>query len=323
MSELQIAGTGYALPQTCLSNTDLESFLDTSDAWIRQRTGIENRHIAFSETTSDLALEAARKALADAAMDPQQVDLILVATVSPDHFTPSCACRVQKELGIEEAVAFDVNAACSGFLFALHTASRLLEDGQTALIIGAETLSRIVDWTDRSSAVLFGDGAGAVVVSKTGTAPFTTWLQTRPDEADVLLAPAFESLSPQLKREPAGFLAMKGAEVFRFAVQALSASLKKGLEQQGWDLADLDLIIPHQANLRIIQSAARSLNLEAERFFTNLAEVGNMSAASLPVALAQAAQNGRLQPGMHIALIGFGAGLSLGAACFTWQKETL
>jgi 3-oxoacyl-[acyl-carrier-protein] synthase-3 len=302
--------------------------VDTSDEWIGTRTGIrERRLVEDGETTAQMAVQAARRALDVAALNPVQLDLIIVATVTPDYPFPATACLVQDALGASHAAAFDLSAGCSGFVYGLSVAAHLLSVGahRTALVVGAETLSRITDWTDRATCVLFGDGAGAVVLQagENQGGVLASVLGADGSGGDVLQLPAGGSRAPashQTVAEGLHFLQMRGREVFRFAVRAIPAATREVLEKAGLSLADLNLLIPHQANQRIIEAAARGLDLPPGGVCSNLERYGNTSAASIPIALSEAAEEGRIRPGDLVVCVGFGAGLTWGAAAIRWTR---
>ncbi len=324
-----VLGVGAAVPDRVLTNADLEKMVDTSDEWITTRTGIKERRIADPETaTSDLATEAARRALADAGLEPGEIDLIIVATVTPDMAFPATACLVGARLGIEGVPAFDLSAACSGFIYGLDMAAHGIEAGayRHVLVIGAETLSRITDWSDRSTCVLFGDGAGAVVLGpvRPDRGILATYLGADGSGGDKLCVPAGGSRQPITAEAILGrqhYIKMAGNEVFKFAVRIVGEAALKALEKAGLTPGDVDLFIPHQANIRIIDAAARRLELPPEKVFVNLDRYGNTSAASIPIALDEAARSGRLHPGDLVLLVGFGGGLTWAAAAIRWGKE--
>lgn len=323
-----IVGWGKYVPGRVLTNDELSRMVDTSDEWIRTRTGIRERHVAEDgETTASTAIQAARQALEVAGLRPTQLDLIIVATVTPDYFFPAAACLVQDALGATHAAAFDLSAGCSGFVYGLSIAAHLVSAGvyRTALVIGAETLSRITDWTDRDTCVLFGDGAGAVLLQagEDEGGVLATTLGADGSGGDLLRLPAGGSRNPashQTVAEGLHFIQMKGREVFRFAVRVMPAATQQVLEMAGLSLADLNLLIPHQANQRIIEAAARALDLPAEAVYSNLERYGNTSAASIPIALSEAVEEGRIQPGDLVVCVGFGAGLTWGAAAIRWTR---
>jgi 3-oxoacyl-[acyl-carrier-protein] synthase-3 len=327
-----ILGTGSYAPERVLTNDEFSRSVDTSDEWIRTRSGIRERRIAApGEAASDMAVHAARRALADARVSAADVDLLIVATITPDLPMPAVACIVQHKLGLPTAAAcFDLNAACSGFIYALDTACAMLASGRyhRALVIGAEKLSSIVDWKDRATCVLFGDGAGAVVL---GPDPdlspgprrglLGTRLGTFGDSVDLLCIPGGgSSMPPSAKSVASGshFIKMKGREVFKMAVRAMEESARDILEQQGVSTNQIALVIPHQANLRIIEAIAQYLELPLDRFFINLDRYGNTSAASIPIALDEARRAGRIKAGDIILLVAFGAGLTYGSALVRW-----
>ncbi|MFN8475051.1 MAG: beta-ketoacyl-ACP synthase III [Anaerolineae bacterium] len=319
-----IIGWGKHLPERVMTNHDLAKMIDTSDDWIRTRTGIEARHFADpKEATSDLATRAAWQALERADLDPSELDLIVVATCSPDYHLPSTSCFVQEHLGATKAAAFDLNAACSGFVYALSMATQSIVTGMhnNVLVIGAETLSRWIDWNERTTAVLFGDGAGAVVLQ---ASPFPSGVQSFVLGADgtgtqSLILRNGGSRIPPVGVMPSGTgLSMNGNEVYRFATRVMGRAAKEALEKAHLTPDDISLFIPHQANLRIIESAAKQINIPMDRVFVNIQKYGNTSAASIPIALCEAADEGRIQPGDNLCLVGFGAGLTWAAATVKW-----
>ncbi|MCK4692704.1 MAG: ketoacyl-ACP synthase III [Anaerolineales bacterium] len=323
-----VVGWGKYIPQRVLTNDDLSRMVDTSDEWIRTRTGIRERHIAKDgETTASMAVQAARQALEVARFSPSQLDLIIVTTLTPDYLFPATACLVQDILGATHAAAFDLLAGCSGFIYGLNIAAHLLSSGayQTALVIGSETLSRITDWSDRATCVVFGDGAGAVILQagENEGGVLATTLGSDGSGGDVLRVPAGGSYAPashQTVEEGLHFIQMKGREVFRFAVNVIPTATCEVLEKAGLTLDDLDLLIPHQANQRIIEAAARFLALPPEAVYSNLEWYGNTSTASIPIALSEAVEEGRIQTGDLVVCVGFGAGLTWGAAAIRWTR---
>ncbi|OGR93015.1 MAG: 3-oxoacyl-ACP synthase [Elusimicrobia bacterium RIFCSPLOWO2_01_FULL_59_12] len=321
-AHVQVIGTGTYLPDRVLTNYDLEKLVDTTDAWITTRTGIKERRVADKhQATSDLAVKAAHKALQDAKLSAEAVDLIIVATATPDMFFPSTACFVQKALGIKEAVSFDLSAACSGFLFALDAARRMLEEGpyKTALLIGAEKLSMITNWEDRSTCVLFGDGAGAAVLQRRpgSKGVLSTYVRSDATHTDILWVPGGGSRAPataEVVAKKLNTIHMEGKEVFKLAVHKMISAIHEALRLAHKKDTDLALLIPHQANLRIIEAIAKRVHVPRERIFVNLQKYGNMSAATTIVALDEARREGRVREGDLVALVAFGAGLTWGAA---------
>jgi 3-oxoacyl-[acyl-carrier-protein] synthase-3 len=305
-SSARITGWGTALPEKVVTNADLESSLDTSDAWIVERTGIRERRIGG--TTTGLGIDAARQAMARAGVTGDDIDLVLLCTSTPDEAMPASASVLQQELGVRGG-AVDLNAACSGFVYGLVAADGFLRAGlRRVLLVGAETMSRIVDWDDRSTAILFGDGAGAVVVER-GDGPGRVLGFDLGSDG---------SLRHILHAEVGGTIEMDGPEVFRRAVRVMVESATRAMEHAGVTVQDLALFVPHQANLRIIESASRRLGIEPELVGSNLATVGNTSAASIPLVLAEAADQGRLRPGDLVLVVGFGAGMSWASAVIEW-----
>jgi 3-oxoacyl-[acyl-carrier-protein] synthase-3 len=320
-----ITGWGKALPERVLTNHDLEAMVDTSDEWIVSRTGIRERHIVGpNDSTTSLATAAARDALVKAGRTAEDLDLIVVGTATPDDFLVSTACLVQAELG-GNAGAFDVGAACAGFVTALSVGSQFVNAGvyKRVLVIGVDTLTRYVDYTDRSTCVLFGDGAGAVVIEATDEPRglLSTVLGADGEGHKHLYVPGWGSLVPEsadLFPEYRPYLQMNGKEVFRFAVQVLGDAAVQAVEKVGLTLDDIDMLIPHQANERIIDAAARRLKLPPERVLINLDRFGNTSAASVPIALCEAAERGDLREGMNLVTVAFGAGLAWAAGVIRW-----
>lgn len=313
----RIVGTGSHLPAKVLTNFDLEGMMETTDQWIRERTGIERRHIAAAgETTVDLAEPAARRALEAANVDPAEVDLIVFGTTTPDLIFPNCGVLLQRRLGCHGGPAFSVETACSSFMYALSIADKFVKAGESkcALVIGAETLSRITNWKDRSTAVLFADGAGAVVL-KPSQEPgiISTHLHADGAYADLLCCKSGISTGfPET--EPRMAISMVGNEVFKFAVTALGKSVAEALAANGVDKSSLDWLVPHQANIRIIQATARRLDLPMERVIVTVQEHGNTSSASVPLALDAGVRDGRIKPGQLLLLEAFGGGFTWGAA---------
>jgi 3-oxoacyl-[acyl-carrier-protein] synthase III len=312
----RIVGTGKYLPERVLTNFDLEKMVDTSDEWIRSRTGIERRHIASDdEATSHLACRAARVAIDDAGLRPEDIDLVIVGTTTPDLIFPNVGCLVQEQLGIAAVPAFSLEAACSGFLYALAIADQFIRCGPTrrALVIGAETMSRIIDWTDRETCVLFGDGAGAVVIERANE-PGIIYSNLGADGRYRDLLYASRGVSARPTDEEGGTLRMKGNEVFRVAVKTLENMVDEVIAANKLEKGEIDWLIPHQANIRIIQATARRLQMPMERVVLTVQEHGNTSAASVPMALDTAIRDGRIKRGDLLLLEAFGGGFTWGAS---------
>ena len=325
----KISGTGSYLPEKILTNDDLSKMVDTSDEWIFQRVGIKQRHIADdSEVTSDLAANAAREALMNAHVDAADIDLIIVATITPDKLLPSTATQVQKKINAKNAAAIDINAACSGFVYGLTIADQFIKSGfyKNIIIIGVEILSRFMNWNDRNTCVLFGDGAGAVVLSinhsgngsgikygMLGADGFTPpeWLEI---PAGCSALPA----SKQTVEQNLHYAAMDGKEIFKFSVKIIPETINRLLDKNGYSIEDIDLIIPHQANVRIVEAAAKRLGILKEKFYMNIDKYANTSAASIPIALDEAVSQNRIKKGDKIIMIGFGGGLTWGAVLYEW-----
>lgn len=328
-NSIGIIGLGYYLPEEILTNQKLESLINTSDEWISSRTGIKERRIASSEeATSDLAVQAASKALKSANISPEEIDLIIVATLSPDMQFPSTACIVQHKLGLKNAVAFDIEAACSGFIFAMSIAEQYLKNNtyKTALVIGAEIFSRIIDWQDRNTCVLFGDGAGAVILRKVENNYGIISINMGSDGsgADLLKIPAGGSLIPtsiNSVENKLHFIKMNGKEIYKFATNSVVNSLKIELDKRKIKTSEIDLLIPHQANIKIIECIADKLSLSADKVFVNLEKYGNTSAASIPIAICEAYDNKKLCKNDLVILIGFGAGLNWGSVIYRWNLQ--
>lgn len=318
MTYARIAGIGSFLPEKVLTNKDLEGMMDTSDEWIRERTGIKRRHIAAQdETTASMALEAARRALEMADTDPSEIDLIVVGTCTPDKVIPSVACIVQRRLGIKGCGALDVNAACSGFVYGLDIASRYMRTGgaQKALVIGAETLSRITNWQDRTTAVLFGDGAGAVVLEASDEPGIlATHIHANGEYEDLLHTQNGVSLGFDASCEPGAYIEMNGNAVFKRAVGTFDAMARETIADLDGHLDDIDWFIPHQANMRIITAAAKKLGMPMERVIATVDEHANTSGASIPLALDLAVRDGRIKRGDTLLMAAFGAGFTWGSA---------
>jgi 3-oxoacyl-[acyl-carrier-protein] synthase-3 len=330
MKYAHIVGWGCYLPERVLSNHEIAEMVDTSDEWIYQRTGIRQRHIAAShETTATLAFEAAARAITVAGLAPAQIDLIIVATSTPAYMFPSTASMVQDYLGAKNAGAFDLSAACSGFVYALNMATQAIATGSisNAIVIGAETMSRVLDWQDRGTCVLFGDGAGAIVL-KGSSVPggiMASTLGSDGSGANLLALPAvYHNHVPIPGAEFSSnghrnVVDMDGRQVFRFATNIIATCVQETLEKANLTLEDVALIVPHQANTRIIESAAKKLKVPLDKFYTNVEWAGNTSAASIPIALCDVIREGRLQPNDNIVFVGFGGGLTWGATVIKWD----
>lgn len=351
----KICGTGSCVPGHILDNDDLSQMVDTSDAWIRERTGVARRHIIEEETTVSMAAEAARRALENGNVQPEEVDLLIVCTFTSEVLLPCAACEVQKELGAVHAACFDLNAACTGFLFAYNTAQAYIAAGlcRTVLLIGSESLSNMVNWKDRGTCILFGDGAGAAVLraepgelpapvmhsdgasgrALTLMSPYRKGREegehagSRPDACPAEQAPPgygaedfpIQSHADQASLHPEEFIRMDGREVFRFAVKKVPEAICELLDHSGMEAEQIGYFLLHQANRRIVESVAKRLDVKIEKFPMNLEEYGNTSSASIPILLDEMNRDGRLKPGQTIVLAGFGAGLSWGAAVLKWQ----
>ncbi len=317
----KITGTGKFLPERVLDNAFMESIVETNDEWIMQRTGIKERRACDDNTyTTDIATGAAKRALVDAGVAAEELELIIVATVTPDYFTPSCACVVQKNLGAVNAAAFDINAACSGFVTGLTIAGQFIENGtyKKVLVVGADALSKATDYKDRGTCILFGDAAGAVVVEASAeNGILATDIGAKGTDGDKLTSLAYRNDNSELEKRVSGVknsIWMAGADVMKFAVKAMESAAVKVLEKAGLTFNDIDLIVPHQANKRIIDGAAKRMGVPTEKIFSNLEKYGNTSSASIPVALAEAIEEGRVKKGDKVIIVGFGGGLTWGAA---------
>ncbi|MBU5301787.1 ketoacyl-ACP synthase III [Clostridium sporogenes] len=325
MSNISVIGTGSYVPNNIITNDFLSTIVDTSDEWIRTRTGILERRISKGENTIYMATESAKEAIKNANIDANDLDLIIVATLTPDNFMPSTACSVQKEIGAMNALCFDISAACSGFIYGLEIACSMLKNSfrNKALIIGAENLSKIVDWEDRNTCVLFGDGAGAAILSKTeeeGILEFHSGSNGLKGEH--LTCGALKSNNNFNKNdmlETNNFIKMNGKEIFRFAVGAMSETICNIQEKTKWDLNEIKYIISHQANSRIIEYTAKKLNTHKDKFYMNLDKYGNTSAASIPIALDEMNKKGLLNKQDKIILVGFGGGLTFGGVAIVWS----
>ncbi len=324
-----ILGTGFYVPEKIMTNADLEKIVETSDEWIVERTGIKERRIAEdNQPMSDLALRAAKAALADAGVAAEDLDLIIVATLTSDRIIPSTACMIQNLLGAKHAAAFDLSAACSGFAYAASVAAQFIGTGayKKALVIGAETLSKYINWEDRNTCVLFGDGAGAAVLGQVeeGYGILSFDLGSDGSGGDAIQIPSSGSLMPVSKEsidQKLNLIHMNGRDVFKFAVKAMGKTVKNSLAKIDMPQEKIDWLVPHQANIRIIESAAKRLSMPMDKVIVNIHKYGNMSAACIPIALAEAAAAKRFKKGDIIALSGFGAGLTWASCIIRWSKE--
>lgn len=329
MVSVGIVGTGSYVPDKVLTNFDLEKMVDTNDEWIVSRTGIKERHVVDPETpVSELCYQAALRALEDAKLSPEELDLIIVATITPDFVFPATACIVAERLGARKAAGFDLQAACTGFLTGVATAAQFIATGtyKNALVIGGETLSKILNWEDRGTCILFGDGAGAAVLQQVeegyGFLGFDLGMDG--SGGHLLAVPGGGSMHPtsvETLEKKMHTIHMAGSEVFKFAVRIMGETALKALTKAGLNKEDIDCLIPHQANTRIVDSAVKRLGIDPEKVIVNLDRYGNMSAASIPVALDEAARSGRLKHGDVMVMVGFGGGLTWGAAVVKWSKR--
>ena len=325
MRKVGIIGVGEYLPKKILTNARLEKMVDTSDEWITTRTGIKERRLAAkNEATSDLAINAAKRALKDAHLLPRDIDLVIVATITPDSAFPSVACILQDALLIKNAACFDVSAACAGFVYAITIAQQFIAHGtyKNALVVGAETLSSITDWKDRNTCVLFGDGAGAVVLSQVKSGGIlSTYLNSDGSKKDLLMIQAGGSrmpVSPRTLTKRLHYIKMQGNELFKLAVTLMAEVAQIVLKRAGLECKDIDLVIPHQANVRIIMAMAKKLGLPKEKIYLNIEKYGNMSSASTATALVEAVKKGRIKRGDIVVLDAFGAGLVWGGCVIKW-----
>ena len=325
MIKARIKGMGSYTPEKIYDNAYMESIVETNNEWIVQRTGIEHRHIAADdEYTSDLATKAAQKALENAGVTADMIDLIIVATVTPDYFTPSVACVVQKNIGAKNAAAFDMNAACSGFVAALVTGEKFVVTGtyKNVLVIGADALSKATDYKDRGTCILFGDGAGAAVLSASDEAGIlTSYIGARGDDFEKITNLAYRNDDAEVEKRVSDrkdTIWMAGAEVMKFAVRIMPEAAEKVIADAGLTVEDVDLLVPHQANIRIIDGAVKRLKIDDSKVYKNIHNHGNTSAASIPVALCEAIEQGRVKRGDKVVIVGFGAGLTWGAALIEW-----
>ena len=325
IKKVGIIGVGKYLPKKILTNADLESMVDTSDEWITTRTGIKERHlVSKQEAASDLAIKAAREALEDARLSPQDLDLIIVATITPDMHFPSVACLLQNAFSAKKAICFDISAACAGFVYAIVVAQQFIAAGtyKNALVVGTEVLSAITDWQDRNTCVLFGDGAGAAVLAPVNTGGIlSVYLGSDGTQKDLLMLPAGGSRYPPTHEtidKRMHYIKMRGNELFKLAVKIMADTAQEALRQAGLKCSDVKLIIPHQANMRILMALAKKLGLPPNKIYLNIEKYGNMSSASTAVALCEAVKEGRIKKGDTILLDAFGAGLVWGACVIKW-----
>jgi len=308
-----VLGTGYYLPANVLTNKDLEKMVDTNDEWIKTRTGIEERRIAEDDMdSSDMAFNAAQKALEDANLRAEDIDLILVATVTPDTPFPSVACMIQEKLGAKQAAAMDISAACSGFMYGMITAKQFIETNayKHILVVGVDKLSKITNWTDRNTCILLGDGAGAAVIGQVSEGKGILSFELGADGTG----------GEHLYQNNEGYLVMNGPDVFKFAVRQMPESAVSVIEKTGYNKEDVDYLIPHQANIRIMEAARKRLGISEEKMATSVKSYGNNSAASIPIALSEAAEGGKIKDNDLIVLVGFGGGLTWGAVALRWGK---
>ena len=323
----KITGVGFFAPEKVLTNKDLEKMVETSDEWIKTRTGMSERHIADEKTaTSDLGTQAALKAMEMAKITPEEIDVIIVGTVTSDMAFPSSACFIQNNIKATKAAAFDLSAACSGFIYGLTLAKGMIAtgDAKTILVIGADCLSKLTDWTDRNTCVLFGDGAGAAVLQATeeDTGILSSYIFSDGTKTHLLEVPAGGSRTPiteEVLKNRTNFIKMEGNEVFKNAVKGMERAIDTALLKAGLKYEDVSLVIPHQANIRIIESIAKRMKLPPEKVFINLEKYGNTSSASIPIAMSEAYASGRLKKGDILVITAFGAGLTMGAAVIKWS----
>lgn len=329
MRGIKISGIASYVPETVITNDDFTSFIETNDEWITTRTGIKTRRCAMNMPTWKIGSIAAEKAIEKSGVSRNEIDLIICTTVTPDTLIPSTACYIQKELDMCGCMAFDINCACSGFVYAMDMAQKYLASGsvRNVLIVSAEELSKVTNYTDRASCILFGDGAAAAVVSPSD-AQFDSFLGADGSGADFLRAtsvhtvpnPFFKikGVEPETDPEDVGYLGQDGKEVYKFAVSMMPQAVKNVLEKAGLTVNDVNRIIPHQANIRIIQTAASNLGVDMDKFYVNIEKYGNTSSASIPIALTEAIENGAVKRGDRLVLVGFGAGLTYGAVCLEY-----
>jgi len=321
----EIIGVGSYVPEKRVTNGELESIVDTSDQWITSRTGIAERRVSTGEKTSQIALKAAQRAIEKAGIKPDEIDLIILATITPDFFTPSTASLVQADLGLKDIPSFDISAGCTGFIYGLQIADQFIKSGQSqcALVIGAEILSKVLDWNDRNTCVLFGDGAGAVVLKRSRRKGIvSTYTGSQGDLKGFLTIPAVSVKNPfftnQSKTENRSYMFMNGKEIFKFATHIMLKSIQMILRDNQLTIHDINYIVPHQANFRIIDNVAKKLKVPPEKFYKNMDHFGNTSAASIPLALDEMVEKKMIRNGDRIIMVGFGGGLTWGSILLNW-----
>lgn len=323
MYNVKVIGTGRYAPQNVVTNEDISKFVDTNDKWIRERTGIEKRRISQGENTSDIAVKAAKEALKKSGLKPEELDLVIISTCTPDALVPSTACILQDKLGAVNATCFDISAACTGFIYGMGIASQFIKTGQSknVLVIGAEVLSKILNWEDRNTCILFGDGAGAAVLQRSEEVGLISqYTGSDGTGRNFLNCSTGDVINPYTNIEEYSrkTLTMEGREVFKFAVRIMIECVKKVLENTPYNLEDIDYIVPHQANMRIIDFTAKKLKIPKSKFYINLQDYGNTSGASIPIALDEMNEKGMLKKGDKIILVGFGGGLTFGSHLIQW-----
>jgi len=326
MNYANIIGTGTYVPEKIVDNHMLSKLVETSDEWIRTRTGIKERRISTGENTSDLALKASEAALENAGISPADLDMIILSTLTPDYFTPATACLVQRRLGAENAAAFDVSAACSGFLYGLDVADSFIKAGKAKkiLVVSSEVMSKVIDWKDRNTCVLFGDGAGAVVLNASAEhGIINTVTGSKGDIEGNLVSKSRNVVNPfmEIPENGENYLSMNGKEIFKFATRIMRKALEDVLDGTGVELNGVKYIVPHQANDRMFEYVAGKMKFEKEKFYVNLERFGNTSSASIPIALDEMAKKGLLSKGDKLIFVGFGGGLTWGAALVEWQLD--
>src|SRR6056297_314206 len=327
MFHSEMIGLGGYVPEKIVTNRELETIVDTSDQWITSRTGIKERRMSTGENTTQLALKAAQRAIEQANIEPDEIDLIILSTITPDFFTPSTACLVQAELGLKDIPSFDISAGCTGFIYGLQIADKFIKSGQSQciLVIGAEILSKVLDWNDRNTCVLFGDGAGAALLKKSKKEGIvSTYTGSQGDLEGFLTIPAVSLRNPFLKNhskiENHSYMYMNGKEIFKFATHIMLKSIEIILADNQLTIDDINYIVPHQANYRIIDNVAKKLKVPPEKFYKNMNHFGNTSAASIPLALDEMVRKKMIYDGDRIIMVGFGGGLTWGAILLNWTR---